>query len=114
MVSGARYVYLALVWLYLVGIVVQVFLAGMGLFGAARDFEPHIGLGWLLHLVPILLLVAAAVAKVGRRLIWWTVALLVVQFVHRSADIVRLLVGLALTIGVMAWRLVRQPAVEAA
>ena len=129
MVSGARYVYLALVWLYLVGIVVQVFLAGMGLFGAARDFEPHIGLGWLLHLVPILLLVAAAVAKVGRRLIWWTVALLVVQFVQPILALARddapvvaafhpvlalVIFWLALTIGVMAWRLVRQPAVEAA
>jgi hypothetical protein len=129
MVSGARYAYLVLVWLYLVGIVVQVFLAGMGLFGAARDFEPHIGLGWLLHLVPILLLVAAAVAKVGQRLIWWTVALLVVQFVQPILALARddvpvvaafhpvlalVIFWLALTIGVMAWRLVRQPAVDAA
>jgi hypothetical protein len=129
MVSGARYVYLALVWLYLVGILVQVFLAGMGLFGAAKDFQPHIGLGWLLHLVPILLLVAAAVAKVGPRLIWWTVALLVVQFIQPILALARfdapvvaafhpvlalVIFWLALTIGLMAWPLVRQPPVQAA
>ncbi len=129
MVSGARYVYLALVWLYLVGILVQVFLAGMGLFGGGRDFEPHIGLGWLLHLVPILLLIAAAVAKVGPRLIWWNVTLLVVQFIQPILALARhdapvvaafhpvlalVIFWLALTIGLMAWQLVRQPAVEAA
>jgi hypothetical protein len=129
MVSGARQLYLALVWLYLVGILVQVFLAGMGLFGAARDFQAHIGLGWLLHLVPILLLVAAAVAKVGPRLIWWTVALLVVQFIQPILALARfdapmvaafhpvlalVIFWLALTIGLMAWQLVRQPPVEAA
>jgi len=129
MVSGARYVYLGLVWLYLVGILVQVFLAGMGLFGVAADFEPHIGLGWLLHLAPILLLIAAAVAKVGSRLIWWNVALLVVQFIQPILALARhdapvvaafhpvlalVIFWLALTIALMAWRLVRQPAVEAA
>ena len=45
MVSGARWLLLVLVWLYVAGILVQVFLAGMGLFGADRDFEPHVGLG---------------------------------------------------------------------
>jgi Zn-dependent protease with chaperone function len=124
MVSGARYLYLALVWLYVAGIVVQVFLAGMGLFGAQRDFEPHIGLGWLLHLVPILLLIVAAVARVGSRLLWWNTALLVVQFVQPILALARddvpvvaafhpvlalIIFWLALTIGLMAWRLVRQP-----
>jgi hypothetical protein len=125
MVSGARYVYLGLVWLYVAGIVVQVFLAGMGLFGTSRDFEPHVGLGWILHLVPVLLLIVAAVARVGSRLIWWNVALLVVQFVQpilalsrNDAPVVAafhpvlalVIFWLALTIGLKAWRLVREPA----
>jgi hypothetical protein len=125
MVSGARYVYLALVWLYVAGILVQVFLAGIGLFGVARDFQPHIGLGWLLHLVPILLLIAAAVAQVGSRLIWWNVALLVVQFVQPLLALARndspvvaafhpvlalIVFWLAFTIGLKAWQLVREPA----
>ena len=125
MVSGARYVYLALLWLYVAGILVQVFLAGMGLFAVPRDFAPHVGLGWLLHLVPVLLLIVAAVARVESRLIWWNVALLVVQFVQPLLALARsdnpavaafhpvlalVIFWLAVTIGLKAWRLVREPA----
>jgi len=125
MASGARYVYLALAWLFLAGIVVQVFLAGMGLFSVQHDFEPHIGLGWLLHIGPVLLLIAAAIAQVGRRIIWWNVALLLavgvqpflpamkkeVPFAAALHPVNALIIfWLTLTIGLMAWRLVRQPA----
>jgi hypothetical protein len=129
MVSGARYVYFGMVWLYVAGLLVQVFLAGMGIFGVARDFAPHVGLGWLLHLVPVLLLIAAAVARVGSRLIWWNVALLVVQFVQPIFALARkdtpvvaafhpvlalVVFWLAVTIGLRAWRLVREPSAAAA
>jgi Zn-dependent protease with chaperone function len=125
MVSGARYVFLAMVWIYVAGILFQVFLAGIGLFGAAKDFEPHAGLGWILHLVPVLLLIAAAVARVGSRLLWWTATLLVVQFVQPILATLRndqpvaaafhpvlalVIFWLAVTIGVKAWQLVREPA----
>lgn len=125
MVSAARYVYLGMVWAYLAGILVQVFLVGVALFGTAHDFEPHIGLGWILHLVPVLLLIVAAVARVGSRLMWWTVALLVVQFIQPILATLRndqpvvaafhpvlalIIFWLAFTIGLQAWRLVRQPA----
>jgi len=125
MVSGARYVYLGLVSIYLALILYQVFLAGNALFSSARDFEPHIALGWILHLVPVLLLIAAAVARVGPRLLWWTAALLGVQFIQPilpslRADIPWLaafhpvlalvIFWLALTIGLRAWRLLREPA----
>lgn len=125
MVSGARYVYLGLVGLYLAGILVQVFLAGTGLFGAAKDFEPHIGLGWILHLVPVLLLIAAAVGRVGRLLLWWTTALLLVQFIQPILPSLRadlpwaaalhpvlalIVFWLALTIGLKAWQLVQESA----
>lgn len=79
MVSYARYAFVGLVWLYLAGIVVQTFLAGAALFTPERDFELHRNLGYLLHLAPIGLLIVAVVAKVGRELIIWTVALLLVQ-----------------------------------
>jgi len=125
MASGARYVYAGLAWLFLIGIVVQVFLAGVGIFGVQRDFEPHIGLGWTLHLGPVLLLVAAAIAKVGRRIIWWNVALLVAVGIQPFLPSMRndlpfaaalhpvnalIIFWLALTIGLQAWRLVREPA----
>ena len=124
MVSGARYLYLAMVWAYVVGIVVQVFLIGMALFGTPHDFEPHIGLGWILHLVPVLLLVVAAIARVGASLLWWNAALLVVQFVQPILATLRsdqpvlaafhpvlalIIFWLAFTIGINAWRLVREP-----
>ena len=125
MVSGARWLFLALVWIYLGGILYQVFLAGMGIFGATRDFAPHVGLGWILHLVPVLLLIVAAVARVGSRLIRWTVALLVVQFVQPIFALARtdspvvaafhpvlalVIFWLGITVGLGAWRLVREPA----
>lgn len=125
MVSGARYVYAAMAWAYVVGILVQVFLIGIALFGAAHDFEPHIGLGWLLHLVPILLLIVAALARVGARLLWWSAALLVVQFIQPILATLRddqpvvaafhpvlalVIFWLAFTIGLKAWHLAREPA----
>jgi Zn-dependent protease with chaperone function len=125
MVSGARYLYVAMVWAYLVGIMVQVFLIGIALFGSSHDFEPHIGLGWILHLVPILLLIVGAIARVGSRLLWWNAALLLVQFIQPILATMRddqpvvaafhpvlalIIFWLAFTIGLMAWRLVRETA----
>jgi hypothetical protein len=128
-VSGARALYLGLVWIYLAAIVVQVFLAGVGLFGATHDFEPHRNLGWILHLGPVLLLVVAAVARVGARTIWWNVALLltvgVQPFLPGLRNTAPLLAALhpvlalvifwiTLTIGLRTWRLVRPTAPAAA
>ena len=125
MVSGARWLFLAMVWIYLAAVLYQVFLAGSALFGPDRSFETHIGLGYLLHLVPVLLIVVAFVAKVGSPLIWWTVALLVVQFIQPLLPMARgdapwaaalhpvlalVIFWLGITIGLQAWRLVRVPA----
>jgi hypothetical protein len=125
MVSGARYVYLALVWAYLVGLLVQVFFIGMALFGPAHDFAPHANLGWILHLVPILLLIVAAIARVGSRLLLWNAALVVVQFFQPILATVRndqpvvaafhpvlalIIFWMTFTLGLMAWRLVRDQA----
>lgn len=81
MVRAARYAYLALAWAFLVGLVVQVFFIGLGLFGGSEGTELHVGFGWLLHLVPILILVAAALARAGRRRILLASALAAVTFV---------------------------------
>ena len=65
----ARYAYAALAWLFVIGVAVQAFLAGIGLFsGDPRDWGTHIQLGWTLaHLVPLVWLLVAFVARVGRR-----------------------------------------------
>ena len=122
--ATARYVYAAAVWAYVAGILLQVFYIGMALFGTAHDFEPHVGLGWLLHLVPVLLLMIGAVARVGPRLLWWNAALLVVQFIQPILATMRtdqpvvaafhpvlavIIFWLAVTLGLQAWRLAREP-----
>lgn len=78
MVRGAWYAYAVLVWLYLVALVYQIFLAGMGLSGlGSGSMSAHIEFGWLLHLPILLILVAALLARVGRPTIWWVVAFFV-------------------------------------
>ncbi len=127
MVSSARYAFAGLVWLYLAGIVLQTFLAGAAMFTPERDFELHRYLGYLLHLAPIGLLIVAVVAKVGRELLTWTVALLVVQGIQPllpglRADyplvsalhpvLVLAIFWIGVTLGLKAWRLVNAPASE--
>ena len=71
----ARKILVGLAWLYVLGVVVQFFFAGMMLLGAGADdkqdyIDLHEGLGYaVLHLSPILILIAAAVGKVGRNLL---------------------------------------------
>ena len=81
MVRGARYAYAALAWAFVVGILVQVFFIGIGLFVKPQNFDLHVNFGWLLHLAPLLVLVGAALASGGRRRILQTTGLAVVFFI---------------------------------
>ena len=125
MVSGARWLFVAGICLYLAAVLFQVFLAGMALFGTERDFEAHRNLGYLIHLSPIPLVLVAAAARVGQRLLLWTAALFVVQGIQPLLPMLRgdvpwaaalhpvlalVVFWLGLTIGLQAWRLVREPA----
>ena len=118
-------VYLVLVWLYLAGIVVQTFLAGTALFAPERNFDLHRDLGYLLHLAPIGLVIVAVAGRVGREIITWTGALLVVQGIQPllpglRADLpwaaalhpvlVLAIFWLGVMLGLKAWLLVRSPA----
>jgi hypothetical protein len=80
MVTGARMAYAALAWLFVVGVVVQVFFIGLTLFVGEQNLELHRNLGWILHLWPVLILIAAAVGRVGRRQILTALALALVTF----------------------------------
>ena len=71
----ALYAYVALAWLFLVGVVVQVFFIGLALFVGRENLELHVTLGWILHLAPILVLGAAALAHAGRPRILMAAAL---------------------------------------
>ena len=68
-------------WAFLIGVVIQVFLAGAGLFGLT-DFTAHAGFGWMLASVPILVLVLAMAALVDRRTVLITLALTVVTMLQ--------------------------------
>lgn len=78
---AARYAYMILAWAFVVGVLVQVFFIGLALFGDPDSVELHIGLGYVLHPFPILIVVAAAVARAGRRRILQAVALAAIVFV---------------------------------
>jgi hypothetical protein len=62
----AGLIHLIAAWLLVVGLLVQVFLAGMGIFDDASSFATHRDFGHLLEILPILLLVGAIVAGYGR------------------------------------------------
>jgi hypothetical protein len=82
MVRAFRYVNLALIGLFGVALVVQVFLAGLGLFGGAENFNLHREVGYWLSVIPVLILVAAAVARAGRRTLLLTFLLAVAAFIQ--------------------------------
>lgn len=81
MTRAARYAYAFLACAFVLGLVYQVFVAGLGIFGSTSNWETHIGLGWMLHLVPILILVVAALSRAGRHHWQWALALALVVFV---------------------------------
>jgi hypothetical protein len=80
MVRASRYAYAALAWAFLVGLLVQVFLIGLGLFDDAELRKTHASFGWMLHLSPILILPFAYLSRAGREHWLWAIALVVVVF----------------------------------
>jgi hypothetical protein len=80
MTRVARYAYLVLAWAFVAGLAIQVFFAGLGIFAGA-SFETHVSFGYLLHLSPILVLVAAALSRAGSRHWQWALALVAAVFV---------------------------------
>jgi hypothetical protein len=74
-VTQARVLFFGLAVIYLAGVVVQFFLAGLGTFGAT-SFDAHQVFGLILAVLTLVLLVLAVVGKVPRLLILLAVALL--------------------------------------
>ncbi|HET9457110.1 MAG TPA: DUF6220 domain-containing protein, partial [Candidatus Limnocylindrales bacterium] len=70
-----RQIHLVVAWLLVAGVVVQVFLAGLGVFDDPRTFQVHATWGYLLELLPFLLLVLAAVGRLGRRQLVYPLAI---------------------------------------
>lgn len=84
--NGARKAYRVLVFLLLALIAVQFFLAGIGVFGdggkTSDDYDPHRGLGNGLVLIALVMLILAAVGRLGRPLLPMTGALFVLMFIQ--------------------------------
>ncbi|HJS71311.1 MAG TPA: hypothetical protein VJ858_01165 [Acidimicrobiia bacterium] len=79
-----RRVFAVLAWAYLGALVVQIFLAGLGLPQlGGRGMEMHAGFGYVaVHMTPILLILFAAISRAGKAVIWWAGATAVVAFLQ--------------------------------
>jgi hypothetical protein len=67
----ARPIHLVVAWLLVAGLLVQVFLAGMGVFDSSSAFITHRDTGYLLTLLPAVLIVTSIVGGYGR---WQAIA----------------------------------------
>ena len=81
MVRLARYAFVVLAVAFAAGIVLQVFFIGLGLFAGSANLALHREFGWILHLAPLLVLVAAALAAAGRTRMVQAAALVVVVWI---------------------------------
>lgn len=72
---------LVAVWLFVVAVLGQVFLAGLALFADER-WALHVEVGWILHLAPLLVLLLVALSRPPRSVLLLAVALAVVMFIQ--------------------------------
>jgi Family of unknown function (DUF6220) len=75
--SVARNIHLVVAWLVVAALVVQVWLAGRGVFDTSAGFAPHRDVGYTIGLVPIVLLVLGLLGGMGRRVALLAVAIFV-------------------------------------
>src|SRR3546814_11889115 len=81
--SAVRFAFAAVALLFLACVVVQFFLAGLGVFAGAENFEVHRQFGYLFGWLTVIMLVLAAVGRLGLRWIGLSV-LLFLLFLMRS------------------------------
>src|SRR4051794_28552813 len=83
--AGADKVFAYLVALLVLGVIVQFFLAGLGVFGIAghqdidkvKALDPHRAVGHILAAISLLMFIAALIARTGKAKIWVSLALVV-------------------------------------
>jgi len=80
--DAARKGFVVLAWLFVLAVAIQFLLAGLGVMGG-ESIEAHRQWGFVvLHLLPILMLVAAIVCRMGRSVIELPVLLFVLVFLQ--------------------------------
>ena len=78
----ARKSFVGLAWLFVLAVAIQFLLAGLGVLGG-ESIEAHRQWGFVaLHLIPILMLVAAIIGRMGRYVIGLTVLLFLLVFLQ--------------------------------
>ena len=78
----ARKMFLVLAWPFVLAVVIQFLLAGLGILGG-ESLEPHRQWGFVaLHLIPVLMLIAAIVGRMGRTVIGMTIGVFVLVFLQ--------------------------------
>jgi hypothetical protein len=78
-----RPAFVAIAWLFLACVVVQVFLAGLGVFAGIENFNLHRNFGYLFGWLTLILLILAVAGRLGGRWIGLS-ALLLVLFAFQS------------------------------
>ena len=79
---GARKVFAVLAWSFVVAVAIQFLLAGLGILGG-ESLEPHRQWGFVaLHLIPVVMLIAAIVGRMGRTVIGMTIGVFVLVFLQ--------------------------------
>lgn len=77
-----RKIFTGLAWLFVVAVAVQFLLAGLGVLGG-EDLEAHRQWGYTaLHLIPVLMLIAAIAGRMGWTVIGVTIGLFVLVFLQ--------------------------------
>ncbi|MFN2137813.1 MAG: DUF6220 domain-containing protein [Candidatus Promineifilaceae bacterium] len=93
MITLSRTFYRLAAWLFVAGVAVQVFLAGMVVVAAQWGWDRHIGLGHALGLPLLVMLVTAYTGHLPRTMKWQTWALFLVYILQ--ADVIIFLRGSA-------------------
>jgi hypothetical protein len=82
MVDIARKALVGLSWLYVLGVAIQFFFAGLGILGG-ESMEAHEITGYAaLHLTPILIVIVAALSRPPRTLLVLTIVFAVIAFIQ--------------------------------
>jgi hypothetical protein len=92
MIAFGRWAHMATAALFAAGVVLQAFLAGVGLtqLGGSGDFSTHIAVGYsLMALLALAVLVFAIVGRVPRRQVAWSIGLIVLYVVQTSLPFAR-------------------------
>lgn len=85
----ARIGYSLVAWLFAIGVVIQVYLAGQGLFVTGGNFELHRNWGYLFGVLTIVLIVLALAGRMPRRVVLASIVLLVLMALQSVLVLIR-------------------------